>query len=100
MLELEVSGVVAPEFVSHKWEEAGSTPTVFYPDVSLWLGEVEISEGHEMGGKWIEAPLPYSPYHAERVTAPASAFFDERFNRIFLEEASTRRWARPLSSDV
>ena len=100
LLDLEVSGVVTPEFVSREWDGDGSAPTVFYPDVSLWLGEVEISEGTDMGGEWFEEPCPYSPYHADLVTAPVYTNFDEIFNRVVLDEASTRRWTRPASSDV
>jgi hypothetical protein len=97
--DLEVSGVVTPEFVSREWD-GNDAPTVFYPDVSLWLGEVEISEGADMGGEWFEEPCHYSPYHSEHVSAPVYSNFDEIFNRVYIEEASTRRWKRPSSSDV
>jgi hypothetical protein len=97
--DLEVSGVVTPEFVSREWD-GDDAPTVFYPDVSLWLGEVEISGGADMGGEWFEEPCHYSPYHADHVSAPVYTNFDEIFNRVYIEEASTRRWKRPSSSDV
>ena len=97
--DLEVSGVVTPEFVSRDWN-GDDAPTVFYPDVSLWLGEVEDSGGPDMGGEWFEEPCHYSPYHADHVTAPVYTNFDEIFNRVIIEEASTQRWTRPSSSDV
>ena len=96
--DLEVSGVVAPEFVSREWATNGHEPTVFYPDAKLWYpflcrnmaGVYESPETQLVLPRW-RLPRGYS-------TAPVVTEFDHILRQVTVRGASSRLWARPAGT--
>jgi hypothetical protein len=83
---LAVTGPVAPEFVEGGW--ALRTPTVFYPDGSLWAPD-RLEEGESD-----ELPMPISRDADPLQRAPVVAEFDTTFLQVYIRGVSTPSWRR------
>ena len=83
---LAVTGPVAPEFVEEGWTLR--TPTVFYPDGSLWAPD-RLAEGESD-----ELPMPISRDADPLQRAPVVAEFDTTFLQVYIRGVSTPYWRR------
>ena len=84
--QLSVMGPVTPEFMEAGWTH--STPTVFYPDRSLW-GSDRLEEGERD-----ESPMPISRDTDQFQWAPVVAEFDSIFQQVYIRGISTQSWSR------
>jgi hypothetical protein len=83
---LTVPGPVTPEFVGAGWPYR--TPTVFYPDGSLWTSD-RLEEG-----EFDELPMPISRDTDPMQRAPVVAEFDSIFQQVYIRGVSTPYWRR------
>jgi hypothetical protein len=83
---LSVAGPVTPEFVEAGWPHR--TPTVFYPDGSLWTPD-RLDEG-----EFDEFPMPISRDTDPMQRAPVVAKFDPIFQQVYISGVSTQHWRR------
>ena len=92
--ELEVTGPIAPEFVSPEDPEQphGKELTVFYPDARLWWQDP--FGPHMAGLRPPEIPVRASPNFAEDQIAPVQAHFCTIFKQICVRSSSTTLWDR------
>ena len=93
-MALEDPTIVTPEFVEEQWGcgESAITPTVFYPDASLWSNELLKDT---MGDDWFpEMPSAMCGPWVERPVAPVETYFCPCFKQITLRSASSRLWNR------
>ena len=83
---LEVTGPITPEFTEVGGEFG--TPTVFYPDASLWAPD------RLEAGDFDELPMPLGRPEDMLQRAPVVAEFDAIFQQVYIRGVSTPRWRR------
>jgi hypothetical protein len=83
---LDVTGPVTPEFTEGVGEF--ETPTVFYPDASLWASD------RLEAGDFDELPMPLGRPEDTLQRAPVVVEFDAIFQQVYLRGVSTPRWSR------
>ena len=94
IMALEGPTIVTPEFVEDRWGygEGAITPTVFYPDASLWSNELLMDAMGDV--RFPKMPSVMCEPWVEKPVAPVGTYFSPCFKQITLRSASSRLWNR------